>query len=285
MSSFPGNLLALQNPDGGWSYRRGGSWTEPTIYALLALGASGTGSAPEIRKAAAWLALRQRADGGLTPRESVQESTWVTALALLLPPSVAPGIDRNRALDWVLAQSGRESGWVYRLRLWMLGSEDTDPAFDGWPWYPGAAAWVAPTALTILALEKVNRELKDPRIAARAREGRKYLLARHCKDGGWNHGSTRALGYDSDSYPEATGLALLALRGETGPVITQGIARAEQHLKSCNSNEAANWLRLGLRAHGRTPAPFAIPPRGTTLDLALEALATSAERGDNAFTG
>ena len=93
------DLLGRQNADGGWSYHRGGSWTEPTCYALLALSASGASHTGEVRRGVEWLRRCQRADGGLAPRESVPESTWLTALALLLPAG-SEGIDRpGRGLD------------------------------------------------------------------------------------------------------------------------------------------------------------------------------------------
>jgi hypothetical protein len=282
-------LLGYQNADGGWSYHHGGSWAEPTCYAMLALIASGMGERPEVRRGAQWLARCQRADGGLAPRESVSESTWQTALTLLLPPAIlGNGVDRKRAADWVVAQTGAESGWVYRLRLWMLGSKVEDSLqFDGWPWYPGAAAWVAPTAISILALEKYARQAGGSQFNGRIEQGRKFLLARRCRDGGWNHGSTVALGYDTDSYPEATGLALLALHGVQGDEISVGIARGEQHLADCRSSEAVNWLRLGLMAHGREPLvpgpDVESPTHGGTMELAVAALAGAAARGRNLF--
>jgi squalene cyclase len=275
-------LAERQNPDGGWSYHRGGSWTEPTCYALLALAALGAGQSAAARRGGVWLASRQRPDGGWAPRDSVDESTWVSALVLLLPPEIAT-VDRNRAVAWVLAQTGRESGWMYRLRQWMLGARaEVSQQFDGWPWYPGAAAWVAPTALTVLALEKSNRAA-DPRIHERLEQGREFLLARRCPDGGWNHGSTRALGYDSGSYPETTGVALLALHSSRKPEIESGVSSAERQLAACRSTEAASWLQLGLLARGRpAPAP-AVDPQGGVLEMALGTLAQAASQGRNLF--
>lgn len=274
----------LQNPDGGWPYQSGGaSWTEPTCYALLALASAGLAATDGAGRGVRWLAQRQRSDGGFTPRESVSESTWLTALALLLPQEMARGFDRDRAVNWVLSQTGRESGWVYRVRLMFMGERsDTSLSFDGWPWYPGASAWTIPTALSILALEKLVPE-SNHTLAARIAEGRSFLIARRCRDGGWNHGSTKSLGYDSDSYPETTGLALLALHGSRAPEIAPALLRAEEQLGSCRSYSAASWLRLGLLAHGRAPSAPQFPVRGQTTELALGILADAAQEGRNGF--
>ncbi|HEV2198368.1 MAG TPA: prenyltransferase/squalene oxidase repeat-containing protein [Bryobacteraceae bacterium] len=278
------DLLSRQNADGGWSYAGGGSWTEPTCYALLGLAAAGVAAPAEIARGAAWLARCQRPDGGFAPRESVPESTWLAALVLLLPEDLQGRFDAEKAARWVAAQSGRESGWVYRLRLMLAGGRSEDSlAFDGWPWYPGAAAWTAPTALSILALEKMNRGRRDAALEARIERGREFLLARHCRDDGWNHGSTRALGYDSDSYPETTGLALVALHASQAPQVARGIARAETLLDRCQSSEAAYWLSLGLSAHGRAPKMPQLASHGTTMELAIAALAGAALKGRNLF--
>ena len=192
-------------------------------------------------------------------------------------------------------QTGRESGWVFRLRLWMLGADSAGDSlsFDGWPWYPGAAAWVGPTALSVLALQKLAKRggpASRSDLKERIDQGVGYLLARRCSDGGWNHGSTRSLGYDSDSYPETTGLALLALHGLDDQKVTQGVARGEQQLAVCQSSEGVSWLRLGLGAHGRTPlAPALVDAstapalHGGVMAIALTALADAAQAGKNSF--
>lgn len=283
--SYSEDLLHCQNSDGGWGYRGGGSWAEPTCYALLALATGDLVGSEAVRRGALWLARCQRSDGGLAPRESVAESTWVTALALLLPTGLLHGgLDRRRAGSWVVHQTGRESGWVNRLRLWMLGASPQDSlTFDGWPWFAGTAAWVIPTAISILALEKLGREGGGSELSSRIAQGRGFLLARRCKDGGWNHGSTKALGYDSDSYPETTGIALLALHGSEAPEISRAVTRGEQHLTRCQSSEAADWLTLGLLVHGRKAVAPPVAAHGTTMAIALSGLADTALHGRNLF--
>ena len=276
-------LLAEQNPDGGWGYRGGASWTEPAAYALLALeGLPEAGPASD--RARRWLAGNQRHDGGFAPRPSVEESTWVTALAVL--SGAATGDPGRRAVEWLLSESGEESTFLFRLRSWMNNTRPQAMAegLPGWSWYPGTAAWVVPTSLTMLALEKAEHLYPDPRIRRRIDQGRRFLLAHRCEDGGWNHGSIRALGFQSVSYPETTGIALLALHDPGPTPLQKSIARAEEHYRNCRSLEGLSWLQLGLMAQGRpAPAPVADVPARTLLDTALAILAGRARQGRNVF--
>ena len=115
----------------------------------------------------------------------------------------------------------------------MAGVKDEYP--EGWPWYPGAAAWVIPTSFGILAYERaLKREDADAGgLRDRVQSGRKFLLHHMCADGGWNHGSNKALGRDGDSYPETTGMALLALHGMA--------AAAKQASGQVSSRRRRNW--------------------------------------------
>ncbi len=272
-SSALSYLRTAQNPDGGWGYRGGASWTEPSAYALLAL--SEDPSAEEhVRRGIQRLKSLQRPDGGWPPRSSVRQSTFVTALALLAlagkdEPAVAS------AARWLLQQTGQESTFVQRLRLRLMGSPSQTEVFDGWPWYPGAAAWVTPTALALMALEKAARSFSDPGLKPRLESGKGFLWSRVCRDGGWNHGASQALGYQSDSYPETTGVALLALRGRPTPKLAAALAAGEAHYRTCRSAEGMAWLRLGLLAHSRLDEhlPAKEVRCHTVMDHALTALA------------
>lgn len=270
-------LIQAQNADGGWPYRRGSSWTEPTVLSLMALRRND----PVCARGYTWLAGRQRPDGGWCPQPGVNQTTWVTSLVALLPPETV-GVERHQqALGWILAQTGANSSFWYRLRNRMLGESagESDP---GWPWFPGTAAWVTPTSLAILALRKLHNRQSSPEIRRRIEHGRQFLLARVCADGGWNHGSARALGYEGNSYPETTGVALLALAGASN--LDRSIAAGERHWRECRSAEGAAWLKMALLAHGRKPDgwPAQAVPRNLR-DTALCALAAQAERGLNAF--
>jgi squalene cyclase len=270
------NWKAIQNGDGGWAYSRGCSWTEPTVFALLAQSAA----APDresFQRGVRFLSSIARPDGGWSPQPGVEESTWVTALAVLLPEGAVTEQQRRNAIGWLKTRSGRESGWRYRLQQRLVGNKDDFP--EGWPWFPGAAAWVIPTSLGILAFEKALRQNQAApgELQERIEAGRKYLLEHMCADGGWNHGSNRALGRDGDSYPETTGIALLALNGVASAQIERAKATARKLLASCRAAEGIAWLRMGLAAHGETVAPGSDPVSDpvcrTNMDEALMTLA------------
>jgi hypothetical protein len=227
-------------------------------------------------KGLSWLRKAQRQDGGWPPQPAVDQSTWVTSLGILVLADFHETARLQAALAWLERQTGQESTFLARLRRILLGQQlEVGEGTHGWSWFPGTAAWVMPTAMSILALEKIAAGAAVERI----RMGREFLLARICRDGGWNHGSSRALGYEANSYAETTGVALLALHGAASPRLEAALAKAEEQLARCRSAQGQSWLRMGLMAHGRKPvaAPEPIVENGSVLDSALLLLAAAAE--------
>jgi len=279
-------LVSRQNSDGGWPYHRGASWTEPTAYAVMALVAAGHSDAAS--SGLAWLAARQRRDGGWAPQAGVDESTWVTGLIALLPArgALSPAA-HDAAIAWLMGIAGHESSLEYRVREWLLGNPiPADQQLVGWPWIPGAAAWVGPTSIALLALDQEQRREPSRAMRKRIDEGRRFLLGRMCQGGGWNHGSARPLGYESEPYPETTGMALAALRGIRSRKIDQSLGVARQFLARCRSADAMNWLRLGLLAHGELPQGFCRPADlacRTVPELALDLLLAQGTAGRRFF--
>jgi Prenyltransferase and squalene oxidase repeat len=265
-------IEAAQNADGGWPYEPGrSSWTEPSVFALLS--SLGAGSPPGfVKRGVEWLVANQNSDGGWSPQPKTGPSTWVTALAAMLPATVIDEAVHQKCVKWLLEQTGQESNMVHRIRQWMLGNQDLSVGAEkGWPWYPGAAAWVMPTALSLLALRKEQAIHPADALTGRIHEGTQYLLLHTCKGGGWNHGSTHALGYESSPYPETTGVALLALRGVKAPEVDLGIAQAEKFIQEPNPAGAA-WLRLGLMAQKRNVPALEAPVHPRKSNVVDEAL-------------
>ncbi len=245
------SIRSTQNPDGGWGYTGRSSWTEPTAFALLAMASAGSLS-ESFQQGIRWLADAQRSDGGWAPSASVSESTWVTAPAVLALAEAERATSLQSAVNWLLRQTGEESTLADRLRRILLGARlEAGEGTSGWPWLAGTAGWVMPTALTILALEKAELRHRATGTLERVRQGRDFLLARVCKDGGWNYGAPEALGYQANSYPDTTGMALLALRGSASAKLTTALTKAEEQLPQCHSPQTLCWLRIGLAAHGR----------------------------------
>lgn len=255
-----------QNTDGGWGIRPAApSWTEPTALAALALANA---------RGIAWLAQTQLPDGGWPPNPNVSRSTWVTAIVALLPRKLLGDQRHDLAVQNLLSAMEQRPSTSERVRRWMLGIKPANgPDARGWSWFPGSASWLTPTAMSIIALRRAGAG-PDPAAI-------EYLWQRQCADGGWNHGSSHALGYEAPSYAETTGLALVALTGTGGPRLDRAIEAASRHADTPLTTEGASWLRIALHLHGCNPGAvnFAAPPR-TTIDRALTLLADRTVAGE-----
>lgn len=266
-------LVAGQNEDGGWgAVPKGVSWTEPTAWSLLALHGAKGAPAAAVSRGIAWLRRSQLESGGWAAGPGVGGESWVSALVSLLGPEALGRSEHTRALEAVQRGAEQPPTRTELVRQWMLGRKPAaGPPARGWAWVPGTASWLMPTAISMLTLRKYGVGAAETLTAAR-----NYLVARQCADGGWNHGSSRALGYDGVSYPETTGLALVALRSEKGTEVERALQAAERQAQRCQTYEGACWLRLALYVHGRE-AVFA-PPAGAKPDHREMALTVIVER-------
>ncbi|MGA8593737.1 MAG: prenyltransferase/squalene oxidase repeat-containing protein [Bryobacteraceae bacterium] len=286
MCELTAPLLAKRNRDGGFPYRSGSSWTEPTAFALLALSSAGY-AGREVDEAHRWIRQTQNGDGGWSAAPGIGQSCSATNAALLslLDQDIANDSGR-RSLAWVLSQTSADSGMLARF-VRFLESDSSQDREGGAPWFPGTSAWVYPSCMMLLLLCRATKLTGRKDYESRMIEAQKYLLARRLPDGGWNHGGWYAPGEHVASYPETTGLALLALKSYAGPELNSSIRLAQQMLPAAQSAEAWAWLRLGLVAHGakvedQSPNPLRC---WTTVELALSLLAQTAHLDSNRLTG
>lgn len=226
-------LRACQNPDGGWGYKPGGmSFVEPTSAVILAL-YSDAQSNGQVQRARAFLASLQHDDGGWGIAALDDESGWMTAWAVMALTST-DAEPAQRGVKWLLDSAGvriTDPTEIERVRNVLK----IDATITGWSWQPGDAAWIFPTALSLLALHRMHVG-EHPRV----REGIQYLLDRAIATGGWNIGNPFMVTGTLPPTVENTSLALLALRAfEIENEITQ---RARDYLAQENfASTAFEW--------------------------------------------
>ena len=254
--SYLGRRLRLlkesQNADGGWGYFPGKrSWLEPTAYTLLALHQeAGTANWDK-----GWNMMRQwqREDGAWRPTSCVEDAHWATALAITLHcvRGVYDGHFRN-GVDWLLDSAGVEGRLLDRMISYVTKVSPTghDLRYRGWPWRPGTASWIEPTAHSLVALKKAAPQIPGALLKRRIILGEGMILRRRCTDGGWNYGSKEALGVQLPSYPETTALALLGLQGNRDAELGPALARAKRLYDDRQSPLGSALLKVSLRAYG-----------------------------------
>jgi len=221
-------LISAQHECGGWGYTTGQKPVlEPTAAVLLAIRNEPLAN-NSFQKGISWLLSCQHQDGGWGINEDDPESGWQTAWALTtLRYSTQKQDSISKSVEWLITVSTMEITQE-EFQGKEIPKRDNNEAFI-WPWLPGQAGWIEPTAMAVLALEGITKSrLADFRISAALNYFRRYRTP----DGGWNIGNANSL--DTIVVPRAypTALVLMALNR---------IAQTEIHATDLNA------LRQDLR--------------------------------------
>jgi hypothetical protein len=207
-------LLTRQLRSGGWSYF--GSEQSSVEATSLAVMAATTESAETARSGLTHLFDLQRQDGAWPTFQGDPEASWTTALVLCALNGTGEFASaRENAFRWLVAERGREGHWLWR---WKFKTADHKVRFDpekyGWPWTPGSASWVIPTAFSVIALKQYTVCNRLEASEKRIKLGVEMLLDRMCVAGGWNSGNSVVYGVPLRPHVEATAIVLLALQDE-----------------------------------------------------------------------
>lgn len=295
-------LASARSPAGGWGWTAGQAGnTECTALALLALQAHEAHTADSAEAMAhgqAWLHSRQHPDGSWPMADQVPDSSWMSSLAVLALAGL-DGTDGRalRGAEWLLGREGR--GLTFLMRAWLRlfpreAAVDHDQNLVGWPWTPDTAAWVEPTAWSLLAVKRFLPLLPQRRATERIRQGELMLADRMCVGGGWNYGNRRVLGVALPPYPDTTALALLALHDVPSDSVTgASLDRLRDMLPTHRSTLVLALAALCLHLYGedvselRAELRDRVRPPASATDVRSLALALLAldDRGSHFAAG
>ena len=208
-------LIYAQHESGGWGYSTGQKpVVEPTAAVLLAIRNEPLAT-NSFKRGISWLLNSQHQDGGWGINENDPESGWQSAWALIaLRYSIQNYDSISKSLEWLITVGTLEITQA-EFQKPEVPMRDSNEAFI-WPWLPGQAGWIEPTAMSVLALEGMTKsQLAGFRINAALSYFRKYRTA----VGGWNIGNATPL--DTIVLPRAypTALVLLTLARIAQPEI------------------------------------------------------------------
>lgn len=170
-------------------------------------------------------------------------NAFCTALAVL-----GLGEKARSGVDWLINLEPIENHWLYRWRFRLFDRQVRfDPSKSGWPWTDGTVSWVAPTAMSILAVQRHRPG------NSRLQKATAMLVDRACPGGGWNAGNSVVFGVDLNPHPDFTAMALLALASTAHAAPAVLISRSIDYLadraRSRRSPYTLAWIKLALAAH------------------------------------
>src|SRR5580700_204751 len=234
-------------PDGGWSFSGSSQMSlETTCLASFSVLAEQPSSAPHVVRP---LLHAQLSDGSWPSFVGDGEPSWTTALAICALNSANDSSGaRERGQSWLLKTKGREGNWFWR---WKFRLADRAVRFDpdryGWPWLPGSASWVIPTAFSVIAIKQFTACNRTEATERRIRLGVDMLLDRVCVGGGWNSGNSVVYAAALPAHVEATAIALLALQDEKRtPAIQASLRWLKEKSSGIESVESLAWCILSL---------------------------------------
>ncbi|MEA3338253.1 MAG: prenyltransferase/squalene oxidase repeat-containing protein [Chloroflexota bacterium] len=238
-------LAEAQNPDGGWGYAIAqDSSVEATAAVVIAT--SDDPKMPEARvRALDWLDAAQHRDGGWGISADDQQSGWQTAWGLLAIVTAGSAEDSvARSAQWLLDVDTPEPSADAMQQLQPL--LEIDLTLKGWPWLPGQATWIEPTALAMLALA-VAGHADSPRVTNAVR----YLTDRRCPGGGWNVGNPVMFSQPLPPRAHPTAWALLALsRIAPETIMSQDVAAVREAMADDGGALALAWGLLAQKDLG-----------------------------------
>jgi hypothetical protein len=246
--------LASQIPCG--YHAAGPASSEPTALAALALIAYGRDDAS--RNALDWISQLQNVDGSVGPTATQSTPGWPTGLVVLsatawktamalgshrnLPSRAALQFDINRAVAWIV--------WTRGEALPQAPEMGHDTTLVGWPWVEETHSWIEPTVMHVLALKAAGQG-QHPR----TREAIRLLIDRLLPNGGCNYGNTVVMDQVLRPHLQPTGLAMLALAGESNldGRITKSLDDLSAELSPRTAAASLSYGLMGLAAHGLIP--------------------------------